>query len=215
MKLRRYASLFITESDPSEKYSHNIIDDPAILGHPKTRAFIKRSLLSNGIFVQEADSHNITPSDMEKIIDCYRIRNFEYGERVFERNDSPTDFLYIVRKGIFKCTSNQETLAIYREGDLMGEVGFFHDVGRCLAIAAGTADASSFCLSLREFQLIVEKGRDLNNIKILNSLTEAQKYLLKEEMTVSNYLRGEVFCFFVFSFILLTSLSYTFTSSKT
>lgn len=194
MKLRRYSGFFITKSDSLMKsVHHDYMDDPAILRDPKTKAFIRRSLLSNGIFTQEVDSHNITPSDMEQIIDCFRIRKFEHRERLFERNDSATDYLYIVRKGIFKCTSDQETLAIYREGDLMGEVGFFHDVGRCLTIAADTADASSFCVSSREFKLILEKGKDLDNIKILNSLTEAQKYLLKEGMTVSNYLRGNAF----------------------
>ena len=204
MKLKRNSGLFIMKSDPSMKYGDDDMDDPAIMRHPKTKALIKRSLLRNGIFTQEVDFHNITASDMEKIIDCFNIRNFECGVKLFERNDSPTDHLYIVRKGIFKCTSDQETLAIYREGDLMGEVGFFHDVGRCLTITADTADASSFCISKREFQLIVEKGRDLNNIKILNSLTEAQKYLLKDGMSVSNYLRGNTSTILTYLPILLT-----------
>lgn len=190
--LRRTSGLFISAGGESKKpkgFAETV--DDIILKNTKTRQFLKRSLLANSVFAQEVTSRHITPEDMDRIADVISIKNFEPGERLFEKDDFPSDYLYIARQGIFRGVNDYETKIIFREGDLIGEVGFFHDCARLLTVIAEGEGSSVFALSKTDFKSIVEKGRDLNNIKILKSLTESQKYMLKDGMSVCNFLRGK------------------------
>lgn len=165
-------------------------DEEIELRTDKITAFLKRSLLSNTTFAQEMILRHITPEDMTRIVDAVQVMIFEPGERLFLKHDAPCDNLYIVRKGIFRGLEDETTKVIFREGDVMGEIGYFQDCSQILTVVAEGEEASAYCLTKRDFRLIAEKGRDLNNIKLLNGLSQDQKYMLKDTMGVTNYARG-------------------------
>ena len=206
---KRNSGLFILESGQGRSHGGSAGDYQDLLRNPKIRAFMSRSLLRNELFTEEVNLRHITPEDMEMILDCFKIKDFEPGEHLYDKDDIPSDYLYISRLGLFKGMDEMETAVILREGDLIGEIEFFHDCSRQLTVVAEGHNCSAFCLSKRDFKSIVEKGRDLNNIKILNSLTTDQKYLLKDGMSISNHLRGKYYNLLLFLpllFLHLTSL---------
>lgn len=165
-------------------------DDEAEPRTEKISAFIKRSLLANPTFSQEMVLRHLTVEDMNKFVDATQIMHFQPGERLFQKYDAPCEHLYVVRRGIFRGLDGQTTSVILREGDVMGEIGYFQDCGQIITVVAEGDEASAYCLNKRDFKLIAEKGRDLNNIKILNGLSKEQKYMLKDTMGVANYARG-------------------------
>ena len=61
-----------------------------------------------------------------------------------------------------------------------------------VACRANGQNPSVYCLSKRDFKLIVEKGRDLKSMKMLQVISDAQKYLVKDRVTIINYYRGAV-----------------------
>lgn len=198
-KKKRDSGLFIMEEGKGKrKGKRNSIvtrtfdecDDESELRTDKITAFLKRSLLSNATFAQEMILRHITPEDMTRIVDAAQVMFFEPGERLFLKHDMPCDNLYIVRRGIFRGLEDETTKVIFREGDVIGETGYFQDCSQILTVVAEGDEASAYCLTKRDFRLIAEKGRDLNNIKLLNGLSQDQKYMLKDTMGVTNYARG-------------------------
>lgn len=199
-KKRRDSGLFIMGDGKGKrkgKRNSNVMrtfdecDDEYEIRTDKITAFLKRSLLSNSTFSQEVVLRHITSDDMSKIVDATQVMHFEPGERLFLKHDMPCDNLYIVRRGIFRGLDTETTKVIYREGDIMGEIGYFQDCSQILTVVAEGNEASAYCLSKREFKLVAEKGRDLNNIKLLKGLSQDQKYMLKDTMGVTNYVRGK------------------------
>jgi Cyclic nucleotide-binding domain len=198
-KKKRDSGLFIMEDGRGRrKGKRNSIvtrtfdecDDESELRTDKITAFLKRSLLSNATFAQEMILRHITPEDMTRIVAATQVVFFEPGERLFVKHDIPCDNLYIVRRGIFRGLEDETTKIIFREGDVMGETGYFQDCSQISTVVAEGDEASAYCLTKRDFRLIAEKGRDLNNIKLLNGLSQDQKYMLKDTMGVTNYARG-------------------------
>lgn len=155
-----------------------------------SKIFIRKTLLRSGAFNDEINKRNICSRDIDKIVLAFTEEHFEDGHTLFRKDDFPSDKLYIVRKGIFRGMDGNMCKAIMREKDMMGELCFFHYSPRVLSVIAGGTQPSAFSLTKRDFKAIVEKGRDLNNIKIFDPLAESQKYLVKDRVTIHNFHRG-------------------------
>lgn len=165
-------------------------DDEVEIRTPKIASFIKKSLLSNGTFSQQISLLQITSEDMDVLVDAAHVTHFEPGERLILKYDTHCEYLHVVRRGIFRGLDNGKTNIILREGDIIGETGFFYDSCQNLTVIAEGEDSSAYCLSRRDFAAIVEKDRDLKNIKLLSGLNESQKCMLKDTMSVVDYVRG-------------------------
>jgi Cyclic nucleotide-binding domain len=167
-------------------------DDEVETRTPKIASFIKKSLLSNGTFSQQISLHQITSDDMNILVDAAQVAHFEPGERLILKYDMRCEYLYIVRRGIFRGLDNGKTNIILREGDIIGETGFFYDCCQNQTVVAEGDDSSAYCLSRRDFTDIVEKERELKNVKLLGGLTPSQKCMLEETVTFVNYVRGTI-----------------------
>jgi Cyclic nucleotide-binding domain len=157
----------------------------------ESKAFIKRALLRSGVFTDEVDKRNISAADIEKIVEAFEPRNYEDGEYLFHHHDFPCDTVFIAKRGLFRGLDGSHCKAIMRSKDIIGELGFFHQNPRMLSIVAGGSNPAVFALNKRDFKAIVEKGRDLKNMKIMEALSEAQKYLVKDRVTIVNFVRGQ------------------------
>jgi Cyclic nucleotide-binding domain len=157
----------------------------------ESKAFIKRALLRSGVFTDEVDKRNISAADIEKIVESFEPRSYEDGEYLFHQNDFPCDTVFIAKRGIFRGLDGSHCKAIMRSKDIIGELGFFHQNPRMLSVVAGGTSPAVFALNKRDFKAIVEKGRDLKNMKIMEALSEAQKYLIKDRVTIANFVRGQ------------------------
>lgn len=155
-----------------------------------SKTIIKRCLLRSGVFNDEVNKLNISSHDIDRIVDAFHVEHYKENQFLFQKDDYPCDKLYIVKSGVFRGIDNCECKAIMREKDMMGELDFFHQSPRYLSVCVGGSNASAYCLNKRDFKAIVEKGRDLRNIKMLDLLSETQKYLLKDQVKLSNYIRG-------------------------
>ena len=165
-------------------------DDEVEIRTPKIASFIKKALLSNAAFSQQISLRQITADDMNVLVDAAHIAHFEPGERLILKYDTHCEQLYVVRRGIFRGLDNGKTNVIFREGDIIGETGFFDDCRQNVTVIAEGDDSSAYCLSRRDFGALVEKDRDLKNIKLLGGLNQSQKCMLKDTMSVMNYVRG-------------------------
>lgn len=74
----------------------------------------------------------------------------------------------------------------------MGNPTFFHETPSKFSVLADSNSGRAFCLTKRDFKLIAEKGRDLRNIKLLESLSDDQKLLFKNKITIANFVKGEI-----------------------
>ena len=155
-----------------------------------SKLFIKMALLRSGVFADEIDKRNISNADVNSIVQAFVNQSYKDGEYLFHQEDFPCDHLYIVKQGVFRGLDGSHCKAIMRPKDIVGELGFFHQNPRMLSIIAGGTNPSAFALNKRDFKAIVEKGRDLKNVKIMEALSEAQKYLVKDRVTIANYRRG-------------------------
>lgn len=75
----------------------------------------------------------------------------------------------------------------------MGIPTFFHETSSKFSVLADSNSGRAFCLTKRDFKLIAEKGRDLRNIKLLESLSNDQNLLFKTKTTIANFVKGEIF----------------------
>lgn len=160
-----------------------------------SKSFIKQAILKIGIFTDEVNKRNISIADVQNIINAFRIIHYKDGEYLYNQNDFPSDNLFIARGGIFRGLVNEECKSEMRPSDIIGEMEFFYQMHRKVSVVACRAngqDPSVYCLSKRDFKLIVEKGRDLKSMKMLQVVTDAQKYLIKDRVTIINYYRGAV-----------------------
>ena len=165
-------------------------DDEVETRTPKIASFIKKSLLSNSTFSRQISLLQITADDMNVLVDAAHVTHFEPGERLILKYDTHCEYLYVVRRGIFRGLDKGKTNVILREGDIIGETGFFHDCCQNLTVVAEGDDSSAYCLNRRDFAAVVEKDRDLKNIKLLSGLNHSQMCMLKDTMSVENYVRG-------------------------
>jgi hypothetical protein len=168
----------------------------------ESKAFIKRALLRSGVFTDEVDKRNISAADIEKIVEAFEPRSYEDGDYLFHQDDFPCETVFIAKRGVFRGLDGSHCKAIMRSKDIIGELGFFHQNPRMLSIIAGGTSPSVFALNKRDFKAIVEKGRDLKNMKIMEALSEAQKYLVKDRVTIANFLRGQFMSDFLSPFCL-------------
>lgn len=173
---------FDTKNETTSATANNLSDE--------SKAFIKRALLRSGVFTDEIDKRNISAADIEKIVESFEPRSYEDGDYIFHQNDFPCDTVFIAKRGIFRGLDGSHCKAVMRSKDIIGELGFFHQNPRMLSIVAGGTNPSVFALNKRDFKAIVEKGRDLKTMKIMEALSEAQKYLVKDRVTIANYIRG-------------------------
>lgn len=157
----------------------------------ESKAFIRRALLRSGVFTDEVDKRNISAADIENIVEAFEPRSYEDGDYLFHQNDFPCDTVFIAKRGVFRGLDGSHCKAIMRSKDIIGELGFFHQNPRMLSIVAGGTNPSAFALNKRDFKAIVEKGRDLKTMKIMEALSEAQKYLVKDRVTIANFIRGQ------------------------
>ena len=169
-----------------------------------SKSIIKRAILKLGIFTDEVNKRNISIADIQNIINAFRIINYEDGEYLYNQNDFPSDNLFIARGGMFRGLVNEECKSEMRSSEIIGEMEFFYQMHRKVSVVACRANGqnpSVYRLSKRDFKLIVEKGRDLKSMKMLQVVSDAQKYLIKDRVTIINYYRGAVNyrCSFTFS----------------
>ena len=162
-----------------------------------SKSFIKQALLKIGVFTDEVNKRNISVADIQNIVNAFDIIRYEDGEYLYNQNDFPSDYLFIAKCGIFRGLEGEQCKSIMRPMDIIGELEFFYQVPRVLSVVACRANGknpSVYCLSKRDFKLIVEKGRDLKNMRMLQVLSDAQKYLVKDKVTIINHYRGVLNC---------------------
>lgn len=180
----------------------------------EVRNSIKRCLMRSGIFGEEVNLRKIMPSDTDRIVNAFKLKTFDDGEILFKQNDRPCDNMYIIKRGIFRGKDSFGTSkAIMREGDIMGEIGFFQESPRLLSIVADAFNGvrpTAYCLTKRDFKAIVEKGRDLSVIKIFESLSDGQKHLLRKRVTIANFIKGQFYLHFNVKSILVVVPSIQF-----
>jgi Cyclic nucleotide-binding domain len=160
-----------------------------------SKSFIRQALLKIGVFTDEMNKRNISVADVQNIINAFGTIDFEDGEFLYNRNDFPSDYLFIAKSGIFRGLVDGEYKSEMRPSDVIGDMEFFYQMPRTQSIEASRANGknpSVYCLSKRDFKRIVEKGRDLGSMRMLQALSEAQKYLVKDKVTIINYYRGVV-----------------------
>ena len=156
-----------------------------------SKLFIKKTLVRSGLFNDEINKRSISSRDIDRIVQAFAVEHYQDNQCLFRKDDVPSDKVYIARRGIFRGMDGNVCKVIMREKDMMGELCFFQQSPRLLSVIAGGHQPSAFSLSRRDFKAIVEKGRDLNNIRILDPLTEAQRYLVKDRVTLQNFARGD------------------------
>ena len=214
---RRNSGLTLIEKRVAYKVDVEMIEKEAISkmqGHPKgfneelipcnvtpdgthlnedSKSFIRQALLKIGVFTDEINKRNISVDDIQNIINAFGIIDFEDGEFLYNRNDFPSDCLFIAKSGIFHGLVGGEYKSEIRPSDVIGEMEFFYQMPRTQSIEASRANGknpSVYCLSKRDFKWIVEKGRDLGSMRMLQALSDAQKYLVKDKVTIRNHYRG-------------------------
>ena len=158
-----------------------------------SKVIIKKSLLRSGVFTDQINQLHLTSHDIDRIVDAFHVEHYDEDQLLYQKDDFPSEKMYIVRSGIFRGLDNWVCKAIMRENDMIGELDFFHQNARHLSVSVLGSNASTYCLNKRDFKIIVERGRDLNNIRIFDSLSEVQKYSIKDQVKLSNYIRGTCF----------------------
>lgn len=156
------------------------------------RVSIKSTLLKSGIFNDEVNKRGISPADIDNIVDAFKIEHFREGQFILEKDDFRCEKLFIVRQGVFKCLDGAKCKMVMKEKSILGELGFFHHNPPLLSICTSSVISSAYVLNKRDFKAIVEKGRNLQDIRILQSLSEAQKYRMKDKIQLTNFVRGIV-----------------------
>lgn len=157
------------------------------------KVIIRKSLLRSGVFSDQINQLHLTSHDIDRIVDAFHVEHYDEDQLLFQKDDFPSEKMYIVRSGIFRGVDNWVCKTILRENDIFGELDFFHQNARHLSVSVLGSNASTYCLNKRDFKIIVERGRDLNNIRIFDSLSEVQKYSVKDQVKLSNYIRGNCF----------------------
>jgi hypothetical protein len=155
------------------------------------RVFIKRSLMRSGVFSNEVNHSKITSDDINEIVNAFEVKVYSDHEFLFYKDDFPCDEMFIPRKGQFRGWKDSKCKVIMKEGDLIGDLGFFHENPRLLSVTADGDQPSAYRLLKRDYKVIVEKGRNIRNIKILNTLSESQKLVFRERISLANFFRGK------------------------
>lgn len=173
----------------------------------EVKIVIKRSLMRSGIFLNEINRRKISSSDIDKIVNCFKLEFFNDEEMLFRQNEQPCDNMFIVKRGLFRGKDRfNNCKAIMTENDMMGEMEFFDEIPRMLSIVANGNNPAAYCLNKRDFKAIVEKGRDLSVIKLFESLSDDQRYLLKKRITIVNFVKGQL-CRHIYFVIIFFSVS--------
>jgi hypothetical protein len=117
-------------------------------------------LSRSGTFASEVSLRQLTPDDINRLVNAFEFKAFESGKFLFHQGDYPCEYMYIGKRGLFRGLQNKIVKAIMKEGDLMGtcvaclfvvplcgpslpvscrcpgEIGFFHETPRMLSIMA-------------------------------------------------------------------------------
>ena len=157
------------------------------------RVFLRNCLLRGGIFTDEISFRQLTPEDVNRIVNSFEMKTFPTGTFLFHKGDYPCETMYVAKRGLFRGVNGNTVKAIMKEGDLMGEIGFFHETPRLLSIMADNkGDCATYVLNKWDWKVVAEKGRDLNSIRLLNDLTEDQKYQIKDKKELINIRAGNI-----------------------
>ena len=201
---RRNSGFFLIEERPDtttdeekQKLKNNKNDKKsgaeADAGAPAgdARVFLRNCLLRGGIFTDEISFRQLTPEDVNRIVNNFEMKTFPTGTFLFHKGDYPCEVMHVAKRGLFRGVKGNIVKAIMKEGDLMGEIGFFHETPRLLSIMADNkGDCATYALHKWDWKVVAEKGRDLNSIRLLNDLTEEQKYQMKDKKELINMRAG-------------------------
>jgi hypothetical protein len=95
-----------------------------------SKLFIKENLMRSGVFINEVNQFNLSFLDIDNIVNAFKLESFSGNEILFHQNDRNCSILYIAKRGIFMSIkgSNEKESIIFKEGSLMGDTAFFHEV---------------------------------------------------------------------------------------
>lgn len=153
----------------------------------KTKEIIQDALLQNGIFLDEINMNSISKLEIDQLIDTFTIETIKRDEHLYMAGDKVSDHLDIMLSGSIKIVGINSN---FYPGDIIGDLGFFLDVPQNVSIFA-YEESKVFRLSKCNFRMIAEKGRDIRNIKILDPLSDEQKLMFKERVTLVEFSKGE------------------------
>jgi CRP-like cAMP-binding protein len=197
-----------TKSLVSAKSHKKIKETPSVGLDDHARVFIKRSLMRSGVFSNEVNHSKITSEDIDEIVNAFEFITFLDRECLFYKDDFPSEEMFIAKKGKFRGWKDSDCKVTMKEGDLIGELGFFYENPRLLSIIVEGDQSSAYRLLKRDFKAIVEKGRNLRNIKILNALSDFQKLVFRERTSLSNFFRGKHLIYIIQLFVYLRPCIY-------
>jgi CRP-like cAMP-binding protein len=125
----------------------------------------------------------LRPEELLRLASKMRGRHFARGEVVFHKDD-PATHLYVLASGTVKISMQEESgrevlVAVYRGGDLFGELALF-DAGARSATVTALAETLAYALS----------GEDL--FEILETNPRAMRQLLARLTRIVRRLSGQV-----------------------
>lgn len=102
----------------------------------------------------------LRPEERVSLAGKMRVKRFAKGEVVFHRED-PASHLYVVASGTLKIALPDETgrevvVALYRSGDVFGELALFDQAPRSATVTA-LSETVTYTLSGDDFFAVVEK----------------------------------------------------------
>jgi CRP-like cAMP-binding protein len=146
--------------------------------------------MRSGVFADVINQQAPSAMDIDNIVNAFVLKNFNEMEVLFQENQYPCDNLFIIKEGNFRGSKEMFDIASMKRGEILGELGFFFEMPHLLSVVAFDKYSSAYCLSKRDYRAIIEKGRDMRNIKIFRSLSDDQRSVLKKSVTILNFLKG-------------------------
>lgn len=122
---------------------------------PPQAAAIASLLAEIGLF------QPLWPEDRMRLALQMRPKRFAKGEVVFHKDD-PATHLFVISSGTVKISIEDETgrellIAVYRGGDVFGELALFDNGTRSATVSALT-DTTAYALSGEDLFLVLEKN---------------------------------------------------------
>jgi len=130
--------------------------------------------------------------DLEKFKHYASKISFNKDAIIFAEGDEPA-YLYFIETGMLAVSIQkftvQETVALLREGDCVGEMSFFNGEKRAATVTAKT-DATLLAVSRETFMELLSKDEDLE-LRVRNIIDARTRDLARKEAVIDDHTAGK------------------------
>eukprot|EP00915_Cephaloidophora_sp_WS-2016_P008880 GHVH01012552.1.p1 GENE.GHVH01012552.1~~GHVH01012552.1.p1 ORF type:complete len:880 (-),score=162.05 GHVH01012552.1:121-2760(-) len=152
-------------------------------------------LISAALMTMTVNWDSREPQEIEALSREMSLFEFVAGMDVCREGDDGSYF-FIIQSGNFEVSVNGEVVAVMQRGKSFGEIALMHNTPRSATITCASSNGSVWGVKRQQFRDVLiqlsarnfaERRKFLEQVKILDILTEAQKTMITNMLIEENF----------------------------